>query len=295
MDHSTGGIYAASIRALRKSPLVYVLLFLWGLLQGILLFILLWLGGAAWLASTLALLTSDTPLTSAFYGTLFFAGILLLFLTILSAATRAGVLAFGAKVRRGGRGRALDFFSGIIKYTIPLFLGGITIGMLTAIPALGVLLIAKFSLSEIYLELFTSGWNYGELLGILAWLWNVMLVAGIIHLLIFFWIAPWDEMVVLYDLPFPEAIWRSFTFVFSRRHFFRVIILILFNVILTQAALISTNMGLFMDTLDTGFLYAWSTVLINASQSFWTSFFQFILLPFFAYTQLYLLPWPNED
>jgi len=294
MDLSTGGIYASSIKALRQGPLIYVLLFFWGLLQGVLLFALLWLGGAAWAASTLASFASDTPVASAYYNSLFFMGFFLVILTILSATTRAGVLAYGAIIRRGGKARAVDFFRGIIRYTIPLFLGGLVVGMLTAIPALGFMLIAKFSLSDAYLELFTSGWNYGELLRMLAYLWNVMLAAGMIHLLIFFWIAPWDEMVVLYNLPFPEAIWRSFRFVFSKRHFVRVILLILFNVVITQAALISTNLSLFMDTLDTGILYAWSMVMINASQSFGTSFLQYLLVPFFAYTQLYLLPWPAE-
>jgi hypothetical protein len=64
---------------------------------------------------------------------------------------------------------------------------------------------------------------------------------------------------------------------------------------LTQAVLVLTNLSIFIDGLHTGLAYAWLLVILKASQSFWTSFFQFVLLPFFAYTQLYLLPWPGND
>ncbi len=294
MDLGLPGIYAHTLRGIRNNLLVYLLLLLWGLAQGIILAALVTLGALIWLGSVATLKPGPNMPSSALYITATLLGILLLVLGLLSATTRAGILSFGSKIRKGEKAGAGDFFRGIIRFTLPLFIGGIIVGMLSSIPALVFLVFARWSVTGIASEVLTTGWNFARALELLRYLWNLMLVAGAAQIVIFFWMAPWDEMVVLYELPYPEALARSFSFVFSRRHFIRVIGLTIANALIAQIVLLLTNMGVFLEGLETGAGFGYLRVLINASSSSITSFAQFALLPFFAFSQLYLLPWPKK-
>jgi len=283
-------IYKAAVQGVRSNLLIYLLLLGWGVVQGVLLFVLLSLGMALWLGNAVVALNQQGDIQSVLYLTAAFVVLALLIVTFLSAATRAGILAFGAKIRKGEKAGGLDFFRGILRHTFPLFIGGIVVGMLTCIPVLALLLILKIGLADAVTDIITSGWNYGQSLELIRYVWNTMMVVGVIQALVFFWIAPWDEMLVLYRLPYPEALSRSFSFVFSRRHFPRVVGLMVVNIVIAQLILILSNFGIFLKGLEYNIGFAYIGALANASHSTLTSFFQFILLPFFAYTQLYLLP-----
>ena len=294
MKRSLSGIYSSSLRGIKDYPVVYLVLLIWGLAQALVLIALITLGSMIWLTAAVAV-SGPNAGSSIFYISAGFIGSALLVLAIFSAATRAGILSFGAAIRRGNKPTALHFLRGIFRFTLPLFIGGIVVGMLTAIPALGLLLVLRWSFTGAISEIFTSGWNFEQSITFLRVIWNSMLVAGTIQLLIFFWIAPWDEMVVLYELPYPEALVRSFSFVFSHEYFLRVIGVIIINVAIAQIILILTNIGIFTESLAYGTAFAYLRVLIHASQSTVTSFLQFLILPLFAYTQLFLLPWPQEQ
>jgi hypothetical protein len=293
MDISVLGIYRSALRGIKENPLVYLFLFIWGMVQGVILIALISMGFFTWLIVIASISTSPDVASKTIYITAAFIGSLLIVLGLLTAATKAGVLNFGAEIRRGHKTLALHFFNGIVKYTIPLFIGGIVVGMLQAIPTLAFLVAAKIDLTGVFSQVFTSGWNFAHSMELLARLWNLMAITGIFQLLIFFWISPWDKMLVLYNLPYPQAILKSFTFVFSSRHFLRVLGLIIANVLVSQIILILTNLAIFNAGLSSGFGYAYIQVLFNASSSTPTSFAQFLLLPFFIYTQLFLLPWPE--
>lgn len=294
MNLSLPGIYSSSLRAIKDYPLVYLVLLIWGLAQALVLIALLALGSMIWLTAAIAVSGPDAG-SSLLYITAGFIGSALFVLAIFSAATRAGILSFGTAIRKGNKPTALHFLRGIFRFTLPLFVGGIVVGMLSAIPALGFLLILRWSFTGAISEIFTSGWNFEQSITFLRVIWNSMLVAGTFQLLIFFWIAPWDEMVVLYELPYPEALVRSFSFVFSREYFPRVIGVIIINAAIAQVILVLTNIGIFNESLAYGTAFAYLRVLINASQSTVTSFLQFLFLPLFAYTQLFLLPHPREQ
>jgi len=294
MDLSLPAIYGSALRGIRNNLLVYVLLLLWGVVQGIIIVALLFLGSTMWLASIASLSAGPSFGSGAFYISVLFVGTILVMLAIFSAITRAGVLSFGAGIRKGKKGRAVDFFRGILRFTLPLFVGGIVVGMLTSIPLLAFLAAARWTAAGAVSDVFTSGWNFNQSMQLIRQLWNMMSVAAVFQLLIFFWIAPWDEMVVLYELPYPEALSRSLTFVFSRRHFLRVLGLIVANVLIAQLALVLTNIGVFIEGLHTSSAVAYLRVLASAPTSTFTSFLQFVMLPFFAYSQLFLLPWPRS-
>jgi hypothetical protein len=294
MKQSLAGIYSSSVRGIKDYPLVYLVLLVWGIAQALVLIALIFVGSMIWLAAAVTV-SGPNAGSSLFYITAGFLGSALFVLAVFSAATRAGILSFGSAIRKSDRPTALHFLRGIFRFTLPLFIGGIVVGMLTAIPALGFLLILRWSFTGAVAEIFTSGWNFEQAIAFLRVIWNTMLVAGTIQLLIFFWIAPWDEMVVLYQIPYPEALVRSFSFVFSREYFLRVIGVIVINVAITQIILILTNIGVFSQGLAYGAAFAYLRVLIHASQSTITSFLQFVFLPFFAYTQLFLLPYPEQQ
>ncbi len=295
MDLPLTGIYAAAFRGIRSNLLVYLLLLGWSL-AGVVILLALGIVGTVFLpAFILAAFGSTAQPSIVIYLTFAYLSILALVMTVLSAATRAGVLAFGAKIRSGEKPTALDFFTGILRYTWQLFIGGIVVGMLTAIPALVFLLVARYSLSGIVPDIFTSGWNYSQSFKIIGYMWNMMLVAGAFHLVIFFWIAPWDEMVVLYKLRYSEALLRSFTFVFSRRHFLRVLGVVFINVIIAQLIILLTNIGFIAEGLAFSPGSAYFSVMINASSNNITAIVQAIFFPLFAYAQLFLLTWPQTD
>jgi len=295
MDLSLPAIYASALKSIRTSLLIYLLLAVWGLV-GVIVIMILGVIGAMVLASALAFSArGPNAASTALYVSSAYFGIVVMAAGILSATGRAGLLSYGARIRRGETPGALDFFRGIIRFTLPLFVGGVVVGMLTAIPILAFLLIVKDSLSGLLPDIFTSGWNYGRALEFIGRMWNTLMMVGIFQLLIFFWISPWDEMLVLYKLRYPEALVRSFAFVFSRRHFFRVLKLVVVNVLIGQLALLLTNIGVLVDGLKTGPGYAYLAVLLHASGSNYTAILQALLIPFYAYAQLFLLPWPEED
>lgn len=293
MDLSLAGMYGAALRAVRDNLLIYLLLLLWGFALGVIIVMLFMLGGLVWLTALAA--TAKSPGSSLVYVTAAWIGIVLLTIAILSAATKAGVLGFGAKIRRGEQAGTLDFLSGILRFTLPLFVGGLVVGMLSSLPALIFASIMRISLAGMVSDVLTSGWNFRHAIEIVVLAWNLLLVAGALQMLIFFWIAPWDEMVVLYEVPYAEALTRSFGFVFSKRHLVRVVSLVLANVILAQILLLLSNLGVFREGLSQGFAFAYLRVLLNASTSSITTFLQIAFMPFFAFAQLYLLPWPERQ
>jgi len=294
MSRSLPEIFFSALRAIKNHPLVYLILLVWGLAQALVLLALMVLGSMIWVGAVLAT-SGPNAASSVFYITAGFLGSALFVLAILSAATRAGILSFGSAIRKGDKPTVLNFLRGIFRFTLPLFVGGIVVGMLTAIPGLAFLLVLRWNITGLVADVFTSGWNFQQSILFLRMIWNAMLVAGTVQLLIFFWIAVWDEMVVLYELPYPEALMKSFFFVFSREYFLRVLGVIIINVAIAQIILILANLNVFMEGLPYGTAFAYIRVLINASQSTITSFIQFLFLPFFAYTQLFLLPYPQKQ
>jgi hypothetical protein len=293
MDLSVVGMYVAAFRAVRDNLLIYLLLLLWMLVQGFIMAALFTLGGFVWLAALAATPSGPSAGTSCVFVTAAWFGILLLVFAILSAAAKAGVLSFGAKIRRGEQAGTLVFLSGILRFTLPLFVGGLVVGMLSCLPALAFAAVLRLSLANVVSDLFTSGWNFGRSVEFLGFLWNALLVLGAVQMLIFFWITPWDEMVVLYEMPYPEALAKSFSFVFSRRHFVRVVSLVVANVALAQVLLVLVNLTAFREGLGVGLGHAYLRVVLHAFSSSLTGFIQLALFPFFAFTQLYLLPWPE--
>ncbi len=291
MDLSLKEMYGAALVGIRKNPLIYLLLLLWGLVQGLVVLALLMIGAPIWLTAVMLLKPGENTASSFLYITISYFGVVALVIALLSAATRAGVLGFGARIRTGQKANTLSFLQGIFRFTWPLFVGGIIVGMLSLIPALAFLAVLRAMFAGIVSDVFTSGWNLSHAMAFLALIWNALMVAGIFQMLIFFWVAPWDEMVVLYELSFSEALLRSFSFVFSKRHFLRVLSLIIANVLIAQILLILPNISVFLEGLGSGLAVAYLRVLSNAAGSSVTSFIQFALLPFFAFAQLYLLPW----
>ncbi len=295
MDLSLKGIYLSALRGIKSNPLIYLLLLIWGLVQGVILFILTMVGAPFWLGAIFSLEAGPETTSSIFNLTLIYIGVIIFAMSLLSAATRAGVLAFGAEIRKGKSGTILDFLTGIFKYTWPLFIGGIVVGMLTWIPILVFLNIVALTFAGIDPDIFTSGWNIGKATTLIGLMVNAAVIAGIFQTLIFFWIAPWDEMVVLYRKSFPDALLESFRFVFSRRHFLRVLSLVVANVCISQILMILLNLNAFREGLHFGFTPAYISVLANSLSSTSSSFAQFILFPFFAFSQLFLLPAPKTD
>ncbi|MCX6646724.1 MAG: hypothetical protein NTY09_10260 [bacterium] len=294
MDLSTAGIYASAFQGIRKFPLVYLFLFFWTLVVTIIVAIVVTIGSSIYMGSIMVVSLNENSGSTALYLSMTYVGIILLVTSILLAATKAGFMAFGSAVRKETTPTPLHFFRGIIKYTPPLFIGGLVVGMLTCIPFLAFLALARINLAGVISDVFTSGWNYRQAIGIFNYLWELGQVAALCNVIIFFWLTPWDEMVVLYDIPYPEALAKSFSFVFSKRHFFRVLLLIVVNIILSQLVLLLTNAGAFNTELHNGFGIAWLNVLLGSSQNIATTIIQFVLYPFFIYTQLYLLPWPEK-
>ncbi|MFH1675462.1 MAG: hypothetical protein ABIC40_00455 [bacterium] len=290
MDYSLSDIYRRSLIALKGNILIYLLLFVWSVVQWFVVLFLLTVLVLFSLAILAAVNVSD-PSLQAFTPIGFLTGLFLFVVLLLATAGRAGLLGYLAKVRRGERAGAMDFVQSIFKFTGPLLVGGIIISMLTSIPLLVFLNYSRETLSGIIPEVLTTGWNFQIALETLGKLINMLSILAIFQTIIFFWIAPWDEMLVLYRISFSEALARSFIFVFSKRYFFRVLGLIILNVIIAQAALILGNFNSFTDALDSGFADAYASALIGAPGNNLTGLFQFLLIPFFAFTQLFLLPW----
>ncbi len=295
MDRSLAGIYSSAFRGLREHPLVYLFLFIWTMTMTVLMVIFSFLGSSIYLGSILAISFDENAGGSAFYLTAAFFGTTLFVASIIYAATKAGFMAFGSVVRMGETPSPLHFFRGIIKFTVPLFIGGIVVGMLTSIPILAFIAFTRISLAGTIPDIFTSGWNYRQAIELVQYIWGAAQIAALCNVIIFFWISPWDEMVVLYELPYPEALLRSFTFVFSRRHFLRVLMLIVANILLSQAVLLITNLPGLLSGLHNGFGFAYVSILLDSQKNIYTTSFQLILFPFFIYTQLYLLPWPGFE
>lgn len=295
MDLSLAKIYSSAFRGLRKHTLVYFFLFIWTMIMTVLMVIFSFLGSSIYLGSILAISFDKNAGSSAFYISAAFFGIMLFVSSIIYAATKAGFMAFGSAVRMGETPTPLHFFRGIIKFTVPLFIGGIVVSMLTSIPFLAFIAFTRISLTGAVPDLFTSGWNFQQAIELVQYIWSAAQIAALCNVIIFFWISPWDEMVVLYELPYPEALMRSFTFVFSRRHFLRVLMLIAANILLSQAVLIITNFPGFQSGLQNGFGFAYVSILLDSQKNIYTTFIQLILFPFFIYTQLYLLPWPSFE
>jgi hypothetical protein len=82
--------------------------------------------------------------------------------------------------------------------------------------------------------------------------------------------------------------------VFSGRNFTRVLALVVANVVIAQTAMILTNLGTFTGNLHLGFFASWMAVLVIGTSSKLSSFALFVLYPFFAFSQLYLLPKPER-
>jgi len=295
MDLSVPAIYATALKGLKGNLYIYILLFTWLVIGGIILFIVMTLGGLV-IMTTLA---SSEP--GPGYGThaliilSVMIGIISLVMTLLSAGARAGILSMAAQLRKGERVGPINFFKGILRFTWRLFIGGIVIGMLTAIPALAFLLVVRYSFSPGFEEIFTSGWNYQRSFDTMRYFYNAFLIAGAFQTLVFFWIALWDEMVVFYDISFSEALVRSFTFVFSGRHFARVLGVIIANLVIANLVIILTNPVQFADGLNTGFWYAWLSVMVIAPSSSVTPWVQLLFLPVYAFAQLFLLPIPEKE
>jgi hypothetical protein len=291
MQLSIGEIYASTLRALKANILVYMLLLVWGLLQGIILLAILTIGGIMWVTSFLALSASGSAAAAVIF-TIVCIALALLVLAFLGAATKGGLIGFGAAVRRGRKATTLDFLRGILSFTFPLFAGGILVGLLSSVPLVLYIVFLSAFFQKLPIDIFTSGWNFSHALSLLGFFWNVLLVSGVFQMLIFFWISPWDEMVVLYRIGVFQALGRSFKFVFSRENFFRVIGLTILNAAIAFAALVLGNLHAFT-TITGGPLLPYFWMLVNPSPSLIASLLQFLLLPFFAFSQLYLLPIPE--
>ena len=292
MDLNLLGMYAAALKGIRENSSIYLLLIVWGIIVGVIILLVFMLAIPVYLMSMVAL---SSNYTMQFYATSIFLLTILTVAGILSASTKAGVLAFGSGIRRVGRASLIDFIKGIFRFTFPLFLGGIIISMLMAIPVLAIVMWFKTSLTNVIPDIFSSGWNFQHGLRYLMLIMNGMFVMGIFQVIIFFWISPWDEMVVLYDIPFSDALSGSFRFVFSGRHFPRVLSLIVANVLIAQLLLIVTNLSAFMGELPQGFSQGYLSMIVNSASNPFTSLGQFILMPFFAYAQLFLLPVPESE
>jgi hypothetical protein len=289
-------IYASALRGIKQNPLIYLLLLIWGLAQGIILAALLMVLGLGWLSMTIAAaaIPQTGPAIVVLLTSIFLFLALLLF-GLMTAATRAGMLAFGARIRETGHATTLDFLKGILRYTIPLFLGGIIVGMLSVIPFLLFAVVAKITLRDVTPDIFTSGWDFSHALDLIGYVINLALIFSVLQAVIFFWITPWDKMVVLYKIPYPEALVRSFTFVFSRQNFHRVLFVVLINAIITLVAIAIGNARVIAENIPQGFIPATAHIIAAYSSSTLTSFLEFLLLPFFALSQLFLLPIPEPD
>lgn len=294
MDLSTAGIYTAAFRGLRKHPLVYLILLIWTLVITILVTIFATIGTSIYMGSVMVVSMDVNSGSSIFYLTITFIGILLLITSILLAATKAGFMAFGSAIRKDEIPTPLVFFKGILRYTLPLFIGGLVVAMLTCIPFLAFLAMARISLTGVIPDVFTSGWNYRQAVELVHYIWGLGQIAAVLNAIIFFWLAPWDEMVVLYNISYAEAMVRSFKFVFSRRHFHRILLLIIANMILSQVILLLTNLESFTGMIHYGIGPAWLNMMADSSQNMFSTSIQFVLYPFFIYTQLYLLPRPEK-
>jgi hypothetical protein len=296
MNLSIQEIYSFVFRGLKKNPVIYLLLFIWGFAQGIILAALLTVLMLGWLSTTIAAasLPQSGPAAVVILTFIFLLLALLIF-GLMSAATRAGVLAFGARIREGGHASALDFFKGILRFTFPLFIGGIIVAMLSAIPVLLFLAVARITLHDVTPDIFTSGWDFAHALDLVGYVVNLALIFSALQAIVFFWITPWDKMVVLYKIPYPEALVRSFTFVFSRQNFHRVFFLVIINAIITLIAIVIGNARVIAENIPHGMIPAMLHIIAAASSSTLTSFFGFLLLPFFALSQLFLLPISEPD
>ncbi|HDS30932.1 MAG TPA: hypothetical protein ENN67_07820, partial [Firmicutes bacterium] len=136
MDLSLKEIYLSSLKALVKNPLIYLLLIAWGLVQGLIIAFVLIVGAPFWIGALLSVESGESTASTAFFITLTYFGFVIFMYALLSAATRAGVLAFGAKIRCDEKATTLTFVDGIFRFTWRLFIGGIVVGMLTWIPIL---------------------------------------------------------------------------------------------------------------------------------------------------------------
>jgi len=295
MDLSVPAIFSATLKGIRENLYIYLLLLLWLLIGGIILFVVLTLGSLVLITT----LISTEPSAQSGLNAIAITAVMFAFIsfvtTLLSAGSRAGILAIAARVRKGEKAGPLDFFKGIIRYTWRLFIGGILIGMLTAIPVLAFLLYARYSLTPGFGEIFTSGWNYQRSFEVIRYFYNGIFLAGAAQAIIFFWIALWDEMVVFYDIPIADALQKSFTFVFSKRHFLRVLGVILVNMLIANLVIIITNIGIFSDTLSHGFWFSWVNVMLIAPSSSITPWIQLLFLPVFAFAQIFLLPVTQKE
>lgn len=294
MPLSLKDIYLSSIRGIRNNIGIYPVLFIWGILAGIAIFLVILVIVPMWLMSVMIATGADEPkISDSLLISGLFVALISLFMGILSAATRAGILGWGVKVRKGKSAGMKDFFGGIFDFTWQLFLGGIFVWMLSMIPVLLLLNWFSTSFSDIMPQMFTSGWNYVHALKFLSIILNAAFLTIIGQAVIFFWIAPWDEMVALYRLRFHEALARSFFFVFSKQNFGRVVSLIIVNLIISQILVVLTNIGTFQHLINHGFARAWIGAVVAAPGSNYTSIFQFLFMPFFALAQIYLLPVPE--
>lgn len=288
-------IYRSAFQSLIRNPLVYPLLLLWILTQGLILLVFALIGGGAWFATLLTAVLSSKDSTLSILGiTSVFVIFYILLVTFLSATTRAAVLGFGAIIRKGKQPSTLDFLNSLFRYAFPLFIGGLIIGMLTAVPVLTFLNFIVAILRKIPLDIFTSGWNYSHAVTFLGFFLNLLLITSTLQAFIFLWIAPWDEMLVLYNLSFSEALVRSFYFVFSRDNFLRVVALVVCNNLLGATAAIVGNLGIANEMATHNTLESIFVLLVTSPGSSLSSLLFFILYPFFAFTQIYLLPYPYE-
>ena len=185
MANPISRIYAAAFYALRTNPLIYLLLLLWGLTQGVVIAAIALIGGILWLSFAAVSTGSPHPTHSIALVTISYLALLLLVVAVLGAALKAGLIAFGAKIRTDGYATTLDFLHGIFTFTPPLFIGGIFVAMLTLMPALGYLIFLRFSFSDFVSDILTSGWNFTRALSLLGFMANSLLMLGVIQTLVF--------------------------------------------------------------------------------------------------------------
>jgi len=290
MELSLGQIYARSFKAVRENLLIYLMLFLWGLAQGLLLVGFITVGSLIWATISVASAFDPESSLNLFSTALIFLFTLIVFVGIMSAATKAGLLSFAVAIRHGSKPTALDFLRGMLRYTLPIFAGSIVVGMLIAIPGLIFLLVLRSSIDRSLIEIFSTGWNYPHAIAYMMYIWRAMMIAAAFNILLAFWVTPWEERIVLYGETVSESLVKSFSFVFSRRYFARVAGLVIINVAIAQVIIIVTNYGPFMQGLPSGLEIAWINAVIHASGSTLTSFLQFVFMPFLAWTQMFLLP-----
>jgi len=290
MDISVPAIYGKALKGIRDNLFIYMLLLLWLMIGGIILFLVLTFGGMVVMTTLLAGEPSAQTGTNALLITSIIIGFTSLIMTLLSAGSRAGILSIGLRLRQDEKPGPLDFFKGIFKYTWRLFTGGILVGMLSAIPVLAFLVIARYSLTDGFGEIFTSGWNYSRAFDLLRYYYSGVLVVGIFQTVIFFWIAPWDEMIVSYNVSVSESLLRSAAFVFSKRHFMRVLGIVLINMIVATLVIVLTNLPVFNAGLETGVWYSLISVFFASTSSPITPWVQLLFLPLYAFAQLFLLP-----